>query len=303
MQDHRPAAGIRVTASIEDLPAPVAETLDRPAAPIESVDPVDGSPWRSIAWGPASAAPVLLVHGVTSNAECFWRIGPAIAAAGHHVVAVDLPGHGRTAGWRGRHRFSETAADLAGWIRTIGLDRPGLAVLGHSWGGMVAAALPGAGIRPRTLILLDPPVQPVAALELMTRDPNERRYDSIEDAVAVLGPANPGWARGDLQAKALGLTQFDVAAVRAILLDNGAWDGGLEALADPAAAGVAGWLIRADPAVGGLVPDAAVPAFADRLGADHVLTIVGAPHSPQRTKAAATMAAILRALERSSARD
>ena len=41
---------------------------------------------------------------------------------------------------------------------------------------------------------------------------------------------------------------------------------------------------------------AAVPAIAARVGADHVITIPGAPHSPQRTHPIETTATILRAL-------
>jgi pimeloyl-ACP methyl ester carboxylesterase len=289
---------LRATAA--DLPARVAAAL---AAPLVEPGPArehtieaGGHAWRSIEWGDPADPPALLVHGVTSNAETFWRVGPAVAAAGRYVVAVDMPGHGGTGNWRGRHRFSETAADLAGFIRAAGLERHDLAVLGHSWGGMVVAALSAAGLRPGHLMLLDPPALPLQSLEDMTRDPLELPYPSLDDAIVAVRAVNPGWSDGDIQAKALGLTQFDVAAVLAILLDNGDWDGGLAALADPAAADIPTWLIRGVPDAGCMVPDAAVPAFRARVGHDHVITIADAPHSPQRTHPEATVFAILRAL-------
>ena len=223
-------------------------------------------------------------------------MAPAIAAAGRHVIVVDLPGHGRTGHWQGRHRFAETGADLAAWVRAAGLNRPGLAVLGHSWGGMVVAALPAAGLRPDRLILLDPPALPVSAMELMTHDPLERKYDTLDEAVGAIHSVNPGWSDGDTYAKALGLTQCDEAAVLAVLLENGDWDGGLGALADPAAKDVPVWLIRGEFAHGGLIPDAVVPTFAARIGAEHIITIADAPHSPQRMYPEATILAILRAL-------
>ncbi|HEX5591178.1 MAG TPA: alpha/beta fold hydrolase [Candidatus Limnocylindrales bacterium] len=279
-----------------ELPIAVAVALATPAPGRERTVSVDGVAWRALEWGDPSDPPLLLVHGVTSNAETFWRIGPAVAAAGRHVLAVDLPGHGRTGAWRGRHRFAETAADVAGFIRAAGIERAGLAVLGHSWGGMVVAALPAAGLRPGRLILLDPPALPLAALEAMTRDPLERPYDSLESAIDVVRAANPGWSDGDVRAKALGLTQFDPTAVLAILLENGDWDGGLGALADPAARGIAVWLIRGEPEQGGMIPDSALPACIARIGRGRVVTIDGAPHSPQRTHPAATVAAVLQAL-------
>ena len=283
-----------------DLPRDVARALetaspDLAGARRRSVTS-GGIPWALVEWGDPDNPPFLFVHGVTSNAETFWRMAPAIAAAGHHVVVVDLPGHGRTGHWQGRHRFAETGADLAAWVRAAGLNRPGLVVLGHSWGGMVVAALPGAGLCPDRLILLDPPALPVSAMELMTHDPLERKYDDLDEALAAIRSVNPGWSEGDVHAKALGLTQFDPDAVAAILLENGDWDGGLGALADPAAHDIPVWLIRGEFAHGGLIPVAVVPAFAARLGAEHIITITDAPHSPQRMYPEATILAILRAL-------
>lgn len=287
-------------ATAQDLPRAVAEALEsaRPdlAGARRRVATASGVPWASYAWGDPTDPALVLVHGVTSNAETFWRVAPALAASGRHVIAVDLPGHGRTGAWQGRHRFAESASDLAEWLRAAGLDQPGLAMLGHSWGAMVVAALPAAGLIPDRLILLDPPALPVAAMEAMTRDPLERPYASLVEARAAIRSANPGWSDGDIEAKALGLTQFDVDAVLAILTANGDWDGGLGALSDAAAARVPVWVIRGEFARGGLIPDAAVPAFAARVGAERVITIADAPHSPQRMFPEATVLAILRAL-------
>ena len=287
-------------ASIGDLPPEIAEALAAASPDLggarRRIVESGGIPWVHAEWGHPADPPLVLVHGVTSNAETFWRVGPAVAAAGRYVVAVDLPGHGLTGHWQGRHRFAETAADLAAWIRAAGLDRPRLAVLGHSWGGMAVAALPAAGIRPERLILLDPPALPVAAMELMTHDPLEHKYDDLAEALAAIRSANPGWSEGDIHAKALGLTQFEVEAARAILLENGDWDGGLGALEDPAAQDLSIWLIRGEFKAGGLIPDAVLPAYVARLGADHIITIADAPHSPQRLYPEATVLAILRAL-------
>jgi hypothetical protein len=55
-------------------------------------------------------------------------------------------------------------------------------------------------------------------------------------------------------------------------------------------------VVRGDPAAGGLIPDEIWLAFIARLGAEHVATIRGGPHSPQRTHAAETTRALLDAL-------
>ena len=283
-------------ASAADLPPAVAAALADPPPGREGHVDVDGARWRTLAWGSEADRPLVMVHGVTSNAETFWRIGPAIAAGGRRVVAPDLPGHGGTGGWRGRHRFGETAEELAAFIRTAGLDGPELAVLGHSWGGMLVAHLPAAGLRPARILLEDPPALTVEMMELMTHDPVERPYPTLDDARAVVRKLNPDWSEGDVEAKASGIQSFDVDAVRAVLTENGDWDAGLAALQDPAARGIPVWLIRGEVETGGMVPDQALPAFERLIGADHVLTIAGAPHSPQRTHPEALVLAILRAL-------
>ena len=108
------------------LPARVARALsDVPADPGERVTTVAaGIPFSSLVWGNGEDRPLILIHGVTASARIWWRLGPAIAASGRRVIAVDLPGHGRTGNWTGHHRFRDNAADVAAWIRASGLDVP-----------------------------------------------------------------------------------------------------------------------------------------------------------------------------------
>lgn len=285
-----------IRAKAADLPAAVAAALERTSPGRWSTVWVGDIGFERVEWGNQDDPPVLLAHGVTSNAGTWWRIGPALAAAGYHVVALSLPGHGGTGAWKGRHRFIETAEDLAAFVRAAGLDRPKLRVVGHSWGALATAHLPAAGLRSGVLALLDPPALPAAVMGTMIVDPVERHYDDIGEALSAMRVANPAWTDGDVAAKAAGLTQFDESAVRAILLDNGDWDGGLAALSDPRAAGVDTWIVRGDPASGGMLHDAALPALVERIGADHLLTIEGGAHSPQRMHPEATLVALLRAL-------
>ena len=276
----------------------VAAALAAPEAPDESTVEAAGIRFHVLAWGDPIAPPVLLLHGVTSNARTWWRVGPAIAAAGYHVVAADLPGHGRTGQWVGHVAFRDNAADLAALARAVfpSRDASGVRVVGHSWGALTAAAMPSVGYVPARLVLVDPPTIPLEAIRQMLVDPTERRYDDIDEAMAVVGRLNPTYGYGDVVAKAEALTQFDETAVRAILTENGDFDGGLSALADPGARGVPVRLIRGDPDTGGLIPDAALPAFVARLGEENVTTIRNSPHSPQRTHPAETAEAILSGL-------
>lgn len=295
----------RIRATADDLPPRVADALANPPDGRRITVVAAGVPFSALEWragdgqGDGQAgAPLLLVHGVTSSARSWWRIGPALAAAGWHVVAPDLPGHGRTDAWRGRHRFAETADEVAAFARAAGLTAAGdetLTVAGHSWGSMIAASLPSVGLVPRRIVLLDPPVMTPEQRRAMTADPVERRYDTLAEALAAVATAHPDWHPGDILAKAEGLTQFDEAAALAILVEND-WDAGLGALAHPAAAGVPIWVVRGEPDQGGLLPDAWLPAVTRRVGENQLLTIAGAPHSPQRTHPEATVLALLRAL-------
>jgi pimeloyl-ACP methyl ester carboxylesterase len=291
------ALSAKLSATPSDLPRAVADALVRPSEGRRGEVEASGITWGTIEWGDPSDPPVLLIHGVTSNAGIWWRIGPALAASGRRVIAVDMPGHGPGTLWRGRHRFAETADEVAGFITAAGLDRRDLAIVGHSWGAMVTAHLPLAGIRPAVIVLIDPPCLDLAGLAAITRQATERPHDTIEEARDVVRAENPTWNEGDVEAKARALTQFNAECVLAVLSRNGAWDAGMAALRDSTAAAIPTWLIRGEWATGGLIPDAEVPAFEAQLGAGHVITIAGGPHSPQRTHPEATVLAILRALE------
>jgi pimeloyl-ACP methyl ester carboxylesterase len=286
----------QLSATAADLPEAVAAALAAPEAGIEGSVDTAGAMWPTLSWGEAANPPLLLVHGVTSNAGIWWRVGPALAAAGRYVVAVDMPGHGRSRPRSVSHRFADTAAGLAVFVRAAGIDRTELVVIGHSWGGMVVAHLPASGIRPATLVLLDPPALTLGRLEALTKDPSERTYATIEEADAAVRRANPAWSDGDVAAKARALTEFNPDLVLAVLLKNGDWDAGMAALRDPNAAGVPVWLIRGEWAAGGFIPEFKVPDIEAQLGVGHVITIAGGPHSPQRTHPEATVLAILRAV-------
>jgi pimeloyl-ACP methyl ester carboxylesterase len=285
-----------LSATAADLPPAVASALASPQPGARDEVDAAGTRWPTLVWGDSGAPPVLLVHGVTSNAGIWWRVGPAIAAAGRHVVAVDMPGHGRTPRAARSHRFIDTATELAAFIRAAGLNVPELAVVGHSWGGMVTAHLPAAGLAPHTLVLLDPPSLTLERLRALTESPTERDYPTLEESIAAVRAANPTWSDGDVEAKAVALTEFNPQLVLDVLLKNGDWDAGMAALRTPKADASDIWLIRGEWEAGGFIPDSRVPRIEQQLGADHVITIEGAPHSPQRTHPEATVLALLHAI-------
>ena len=79
--------------------------------------------------------PMVLLHGGLASSEMFGPILPTLADH-HHVIAVDLQGHGRTADIDRPIELGLIADDIAALIDHLGLDRPD--VVGYSFGGGVA---------------------------------------------------------------------------------------------------------------------------------------------------------------------
>ena len=109
-------------------------------------------PWRLD--GPG--VPVVLVHGLASNARLWDGVAPDLAERGHPVVAVDLRGHGRSSKPDTGYDFGTVARDLYRVIERFDwLARPPV-VAGQSWGGNVVLEL--AARHPdavRGLVLVD----------------------------------------------------------------------------------------------------------------------------------------------------
>lgn len=90
-----------------------------------------------------SGTPLVLLHGYCGSVHWFDGLTRQLAE-GHHVIRVDLLGHGCTGGSAGLDAVSQ-ARMVAAVLSSLGLTE--VAVAGHSFGADVALAL--AGISPR----------------------------------------------------------------------------------------------------------------------------------------------------------
>lgn len=175
-------------------------------------------PHQTDAGAPAPVA--VLVHGVTGWWRTWWRVGPALAAHGWRVVAVDLRGHGASPRIEGHATIGDFAADLAKVIEREGARAD--ALIGHSLGAAVSAEL--AFRRPelvQRLVLEDPPAitrdDDSAWQTNLRRELRDAHADLEGEAARELG-ANPTWleedARQDVEGKRLADGEGIVTAFR-----------------------------------------------------------------------------------------
>ena len=154
-----------------------------PGATARDVTLADGTRLRLIESGAASGAPILLVHGF--GASSFqWRFQlTALAAAGFHVLAPDLPGHGFSQLTFPTGEYTREAYARRLWLLldAIGIDHT--PIVGQSMGGAVAAEMAlQQPDRVRGLVLLSP-------VGFGTVPPRARVVRRVPDALAPLGRA------------------------------------------------------------------------------------------------------------------
>jgi pimeloyl-ACP methyl ester carboxylesterase len=90
--------------------------------------------------GVCERQPALLIPGYTGSKEDFLPVLQPLAAAGRRVVAIDMRGQYESQGAADRDCYApdELAADVAALALAIAGDDPGVHLLGHSLGGLVA---------------------------------------------------------------------------------------------------------------------------------------------------------------------
>jgi len=178
-------------------------------------------------WEPAGTArgDAVLLHGVSSLAGTWWRIGPALARRGLRATALDLAAHGARPAPPGPLTLDALAEDVAERLPPGPLDL----LVGHSLGAVVALALArrdGAG-RFGALVLEDPPgrrgVDAPALADGILADGELVRRDRAR-LVARERAANPRWADEDVERSVAGIAQTDAGAVAAGLRGTLAWD-------------------------------------------------------------------------------
>lgn len=105
-------------------------------APGRSVDIGNGRSINVVETGRGS--PIVLVHGLPSNAYDWDQLPKQLAASGHRVIAYDRIGYGyssRASGAPGQYTLESNAADLGALLDALGLQS--VTLVGWSYGGGV----------------------------------------------------------------------------------------------------------------------------------------------------------------------
>lgn len=130
------------------------------------VEGADGLRIHLVEWS-EEGVPMLLLHGYGNDARVWDDFAPVVAPA-YRTVAMDLRGHGDS-DWDPEHRYGYDAhvRDVEAVAAALGAER--LVLVGHSFGGRVAALFAGAHPeRTAGLVLVDsgPEVDPRGATRI-----------------------------------------------------------------------------------------------------------------------------------------
>jgi lipase len=178
-------------------------------------------------WGRAAQEAIVCIHGVGQHGGVFAELGEHLAARGEAVTAVDLRGHGDS-GREPPWSVGRQLQDLLLTLDTCGIRRATL--IGHSFGGLVAAALAAAAEeRVDRLVLLEPGLEVPAdrALKGAEIDRLDWSFETPDGAVnALLGgdgaAATPrevaeSYVRGDVRRGRDGRYRFRVCPAAAVV--------------------------------------------------------------------------------------
>jgi N-formylmaleamate deformylase len=204
--------------------------------------------------GHGGKRPLVLVHGFSDNGLC-WMPTARDLESEYDVIMPDMRAHGLSARMQAGEKV-DMAADLAGLIRALGLNRP--IVGGHSMGAMITFQI---GVRfpelASALILEDPPwwlsvpAQVPPAENPMAKWAWSLPGKTLEELLVENRRAHPGWSEELLYQVSASKKQLDPAIVDTMLdrahSDEWSWQENIQNIKIPML------LLTANPALGGIV--------------------------------------------------
>lgn len=227
--------------------------------------------------------PLVFAHGLTDNALCWAPVVKRLETA-YDCIMVDARGHGYSDAPENGYTNDDHAADYAGLIQTLKLDRP--VMIGHSMGGGTSAQL--AASYPelvRAVVLEDPPWRPQGP----SPSPEERRANaeswradllrnqeqSLESLLAQGKQQRPTWSAAELDQWAPSKQQVSPRALDCILYPSKPWWEIIDQIQCPT-------LLVIGEGEGAIVDAATAAQISQRNPQVSVASIAGAGHSIRR---------------------
>ncbi len=142
--------------------------------------------------------PVVLAHGITDNGLCWTRLAQVLEHD-YDLIMFDARGHGFSDAPVEGYGRKDHAADLAGLVEALGLEKP--ALIGHSMGaGNVAVTVATYPDLACGAILEDPPWRQDYTVAGLRDRANEWRADlvdqksqSLEEIITAGRAEHPTW--------------------------------------------------------------------------------------------------------------
>jgi pimeloyl-ACP methyl ester carboxylesterase len=242
-----------------------------------------------LSWGAEQSEfpSALLLHGVTSSAQSWVRVGPALANR-YRVYALDMRGHGDSIKpSKGVYSLRHTADDAAAFIDILGLERPLL--MGHSWGGATALVLASGAESQKPAPHLSHVILEDPAYTFAFSGSEERAIfyakdigRPSEELRAEIAADNPGWTEVDIEGKIEALHKVTREAVISVFSEAGEEGDLLPLLADIAEPTL---LMRADASLGTTLDEAAWDQAKQYLPKhSSAIQVNGASHNIHRSK-------------------
>jgi len=138
-------------------------------------------------WGPEDGNPVLCVHGLTGNGHDFDVLAEGLIDYGHRVIAVDLPGRGRSDFLEDPllYNYDQYMRDLHELLSHLGLQKPNsVDWLGVSLGGLLGMRMASLENTPVKRFIINDvgPTVPQNALDFIYQVISKRyAFDTIAD--------------------------------------------------------------------------------------------------------------------------
>lgn len=227
--------------------------------------------------------PLILCHGFSDDGLCWSPVADELAAD-YDVVMLDARGHGRSDGPQEGYGPLEHAADLAGVMEELGLEKP--PILGHSMGAVTTLALAGTYPElPGAILLEDPPARWVAPPS--EAEPTSRRQrfgewiveikrKTADEMIAMCREQSPTWPEAELAPWAESKLRLSFNVLTSERSESVDWPSVVGQITCPAL------LIIADPEQGAIVTKEGAAALKEMLPQVHIEHVPGAGHNIRR---------------------